>query len=76
VGSSQLGKYLYLVGKGNGIEQRFVTLGSVYGEMVAVASGVNEGQLVATGNLLKIAPGVVVAPVASSQHGTAPPRSK
>ncbi len=76
VGSSQLGKYLYVVGKGNAIEQRFVTLGSVYGEMVAVASGVNEGQLVVTGNLLKIAPGAVVAPVASPQHATSPPSGK
>jgi len=76
VGSSQLGKYLYVLGKGNGIEQRYVKLGSAYGEMVAVAEGVNEGQLVVTGNLLKVAPGVVVAPVASSQHVTLPPSSR
>jgi membrane fusion protein, multidrug efflux system len=68
VGSSQVGKYLYVVGQGNEIEQRYVTLGSAYGAMVAITKGANEGQLVAIGNLLKIGPGAVVKPVASPQH--------
>jgi hypothetical protein len=76
VGSSQLGNYLYIVGKGNGIEQRYTTLGSAYGGLVAVAEGVCEGQLVVTGNLLKVSPDVVVAPVAPSQRATLPPGSR
>lgn len=60
VGSSQLGKYLYIVGKGNKLEQRYVTLGPQYGTMVAVQKGVTAGELVVTGNLLRVGPGSVV----------------
>ena len=60
VGSSQLGKYLYVVGKGNMVEQRYVTLGPQYGTLVAVQKGVNAGELVVTGNLLRVGPGTVV----------------
>ena len=36
LGSSQLGKYLYVVGDGNKVEQRIVTLGPTDGEQVAI----------------------------------------
>lgn len=71
VGSSQLGKYLYVVGSGDKVEQHYVTLGNNYGEMVAVTKGVSEGQSVIVGNLLKIGPGMPVKPVtaASARQG-------
>ncbi|TIW92409.1 MAG: efflux RND transporter periplasmic adaptor subunit, partial [Mesorhizobium sp.] len=43
LGSSQLGKYLYVVGKGNTVDQRLVSLGPTSGDQVAILSGVAEG---------------------------------
>jgi membrane fusion protein, multidrug efflux system len=65
VNASQLGQYLYIVGPDNKVEQRFVTLGANYGDLVAVSKGVAKGQLVVTGNLLKTGPGMPVKPVPS-----------
>ena len=66
VGSSQLGNYVYVVGDGNKVEQRYVTLGPADGALIAVTKGVALGQRVAVGNLLRIGPGVVVKPVAAA----------
>ena len=63
VGSSQLGKYVYVVGNGNAVEQRLITLGTAVGTLVAVTGALHEGDHVITGNLQKIGPGVVVAPM-------------
>jgi multidrug efflux system membrane fusion protein len=60
LGSSQLGKYLYVVGKDNKVEQRPVTLGTTHGDRVQVVSGVTAGEQVITGNLQKIGPGLPV----------------
>jgi multidrug efflux system membrane fusion protein len=64
LGSSQLGKYLYVVGKDNVVEQRIVSLGPTEGELVTIKSGVAEGDQVIDGNLQKIAPGMPVHPIA------------
>jgi membrane fusion protein, multidrug efflux system len=69
VGSSQIGKYVYVVGTGDKVEQRYVTLGADYGPLVVVSKGVAAGQSVIVGNLLKIGPGTLVDPVAA-QPGT------
>jgi len=66
VGSSQLGKYVYLVGQNNTVEQRYVTLGADYGPLVVVAKGVAKDDSVIVGNLLKIGPGMPVKPVPAS----------
>ena len=63
VGSSQLGKYVYVVGKGSTVEQRFVTLGANDGELVRVVKGVNDGEDIIDGNLQKIGPGMPVQPL-------------
>ncbi|MBZ9674241.1 efflux RND transporter periplasmic adaptor subunit [Mesorhizobium sp. ES1-1] len=63
LGSSQLGKYLYVVGKGNTVDQRIVSLGPVNGDQVAILSGVAEGDQVITGNLQKIGPGMPISPL-------------
>jgi multidrug efflux system membrane fusion protein len=63
LGSSQLGKYVYVVGQNNIVEQRLVTLGAAEGSLVSVLKGVSEGDRVITGNLQKIGPGMPVAPV-------------
>jgi len=63
LGSSQLGKYLYVVGKGNTVDQRIVSLGPINGDLVAILSGVAEGDQVITGNLQKIGPGMPISPL-------------
>ncbi|ESY78580.1 MAG: efflux RND transporter periplasmic adaptor subunit [Mesorhizobium sp.] len=63
LGSSQLGKYLYIVGKGNTVDQRLVSLGPTSGDLVAILSGVSEGDQVITGNLQKIGPGMPISPL-------------
>jgi multidrug efflux system membrane fusion protein len=63
LGSSQLGKYLYVVGKENKVDRRLVSLGPTDGASVAIVKGVAEGDQVITGNLQKIGPGVPVQPM-------------
>ena len=60
IGSSQLGKYVYIVSSESKVEQRLVSLGPTDGEGVVVSSGVTEGDNVITGNLQKIGPGASV----------------
>lgn len=67
VQSSQLGKYVYVAGRDNKIEQRFVTLGDDYDPLVVVTRGVAKGESVVVGNLLKIGPGALVKPVPQPQ---------
>ena len=62
LGSSQLGKYVYVVGEGNKVDQRLVSLGPADGGLVAVMKGVSEGERVINGNLQKIVPGALVQP--------------
>jgi multidrug efflux system membrane fusion protein len=63
LGSSQLGKYVYVVGEGNKVDQRLVSLGPTDGALVAVMKGVSEGEHVINGNLQKIGPGALVQPL-------------
>jgi multidrug efflux system membrane fusion protein len=62
IGSSQLGKYVYVVGHENKVEQRLVSLGPTHGDLVAILSGISEGDSVICGNLQKIGPGAPVKP--------------
>src|SRR5882757_1924766 len=68
VGSSQLGKYIYVVGDGNKVERRSITLGPSDGEQVAVLTGVGAGDRIITGNLQKIGPGLPVQPLPPQQR--------
>ena len=67
LGSSQLGKYVYVVGKDNKAEMRLVSLGPTDGEYVSVDKGVAEGDRVISGNLQKIGPGSPVQPLPQQQ---------
>ncbi|MBS0269236.1 MAG: efflux RND transporter periplasmic adaptor subunit [Proteobacteria bacterium] len=66
LGSSQLGKYVYVVGDKNIAQQKLVTPGPADGDLISVV-GVDEKDLIITGNLQKIGPGSPVQPL------TAPP---
>ena len=66
LGSSQLGKYVYVVGEGNRVEQKLVSLGHSDGEFATVLGGVKESDQVIVGNLQKIFPGMEVSPQAQA----------
>jgi multidrug efflux system membrane fusion protein len=66
LGSSQLGKYVYVVGAESKADQRLVTLGPSSGELVGV-KGLSEQDQVIVGNLQKIGPGAPVQPLSPKQ---------
>jgi membrane fusion protein, multidrug efflux system len=66
LGSSQLGKYVYVIGEGNKVEQKLVSLGHNDGEFATVLAGVKESDQVIVGNLQKIFPGMEVSPQAQA----------
>jgi multidrug efflux system membrane fusion protein len=70
IGSSQLGKYVYVVGPEGKAEQKIVTLGPAEGDVVSV-TGLTESDRVITGNLQKIGPGSPVAPLAKKEASAA-----
>jgi multidrug efflux system membrane fusion protein len=63
LGSSQMGKYIYVVGDGDRVEMRPVTVGRSDGDLIAVLSGLKETDRVISGNLQKIGPGLPVRPM-------------
>ncbi len=70
IGSSQLGKYVYVDGTGDTVEQHMVTVGPSQGALVVVSGDIGEGARVITGNVQKIGPGM---PVKAIEAGTSPP---
>jgi membrane fusion protein, multidrug efflux system len=62
LGSSQLGRFVYIVGKDGKVEQRIVSPGASYGNLIVIDKGVQEGDRIIVGNLQKIAVGVAVQP--------------
>ena len=70
LGSSQLGKYVYVVGADGKAEQKLVSLGPTDGDAVSV-TGLSENDRVITGNLQKIGPGSPVAPIAPKEETAA-----
>ncbi len=60
VGSSQIGKFVYVVGPDSKAEQRYVSLGPTEGDLVVLTKGVNEDDRVIVGNLQRLAPGTLV----------------
>jgi multidrug efflux system membrane fusion protein len=63
LGSSQMGKYLYVVSADDKAEMRLVTLGPEDGALVNVVKGLAEGDRIIVGNLQKIGPGSPVQPM-------------
>jgi multidrug efflux system membrane fusion protein len=63
LGSSQLGKYIYVVGEGNKVDKRLVSLGPTEGDLVSVIGAIAEGDQIIVGNLQKIGPGMPIQPM-------------
>jgi multidrug efflux system membrane fusion protein len=74
LGSSQLGKYVYVVGKDNKADQRIVSLGATQGDLVAVRGSVAVDDQVISGNLQKIGPGAPVKPLPPQPASPQPPQ--
>jgi multidrug efflux system membrane fusion protein len=70
LGSGQFGKYVYVVGEGNRVEMRPVTVGRTDGELVSVVAGLKDADQVITGNLQKIGPGAPVSPMPAKVAST------
>ena len=62
LGSGQLGRFVYVVGKDGKAEQRIVSPGATYGSLIVIDKGVNEGDRIVVGNLQKISVGMPVQP--------------
>ena len=62
LGSSQLGRFVYVIGKDGKAEQHIVAPGASYGSLVVIDKGVAEGDRIIVGNLQKIFAGVPVLP--------------
>ena len=62
LGSSQLGRFVYVVGKDGKAEQRIVTPGANQGDLVVIDKGVAAGDQIIVGDLQKIAAGAPVQP--------------
>jgi multidrug efflux system membrane fusion protein len=72
LGSTQVGKFVYVVSPGNKAEQRYVSLGQTDGDLVVITKGVSEGDQVIVGNLQKLGPGALVQPRVDGQHAVSP----
>jgi membrane fusion protein, multidrug efflux system len=64
LGSSQFGKYVYVADHGKA-EQRMVSIGATYGDMVVIKNGLTAHDAVIVGNLQKIMPSAPVQPIAA-----------
>jgi membrane fusion protein, multidrug efflux system len=62
LGSSQLGRFLYVVSKDGKAEQHIVSPGASYGSLIVIDKGVQEGDRIIVGNLQKIFAGTPVQP--------------
>jgi membrane fusion protein, multidrug efflux system len=69
VGSSQIGKFVYVVGPDNKAEQRYVSLGPTDGDLIVVTKGVNAADRVIVGNLQRLGPGTLVEAKADEPQG-------
>ena len=69
LGSSQLGRFVYIVGKDDKAEQHIVSAGASYGSLIVIDKGVNEGDRIIVGNLQKLAAGAPVQPVPAKSSG-------
>src|SRR5260370_12777575 len=62
LGSSQIGKFVYVMGADNKAAQRYLSLGPTEGELAEGTKGRTEGDRIITGNLQKLSAGKSVRP--------------
>ena len=62
IGTSQVGKYLLVLGKDNTVEQRPVQIGQLVGQLRVIESGISADDWVVTGGTQRAIPGNAVDP--------------
>jgi len=67
LGSSQMGRFVYVIGEKGTVEQRFIETGALMGDKVVINKGLAAGDKVITGNLQKIGPGMPVQALPEQQ---------
>lgn len=71
----QEGSYVYVVGPGDKVEQRHITLGQSTPETAVVLAGLKEGEQVISDGIQRVRPGIVVAPAPAPAGPKVPAKS-
>ena len=71
--SDQGGSYVWVVGAGDKVERRDVTLGQSTPESAVISSGLKEGETVVVDGVQRVRPGAVVAPTPAGAQPAMPP---
>jgi multidrug efflux system membrane fusion protein len=66
-GSNQIGRFVYVLGPDNRVDQRYVSLGPTDDDLVVATKGVSEADHIIVGNLQKVGPGTLVQPGSEQQ---------
>ena len=66
VGTDLGGKYVYVVGDGDMVEQRYIQLGPKEGLLIVAASGLEHGERYITNGIQRARPGLPVTPTTGS----------
>ena len=72
--SDQQGNYVWVVGDGNKVEQRRVTLGQSTAGQAVIANGLKEGETVVVDGVQRVRPGAVVNPAPAGAGPSMPPQ--
>ena len=70
--SDQQGSYVFVVGEGNKVEERRITLGQSTPETAVVLTGLKEGEQVVSDGIQRVRPGIVVNPAPAAAEPRAP----
>lgn len=72
IGTEQVKKFVYVVGPDNKVAQKFVTLGPLVGDQRVIRDGITAEDKVVVNGLMRVRPGVEVAPQAAPAPAPAP----
>jgi len=73
IGSEQIRKFVFVVGEDNAVKQKYVTLGTLQGDLRVIKSGLDPDDRVVVNGLMRVRPGVKVTP---QEQGAAPDGQK
>lgn len=59
--NDQIGTYVFVINKNSTVEQKYITIGQVYGSYIVVKSGLKKDDLVITDGILKVKDGIQVS---------------
>ncbi len=62
IGSEQVKKFVYVVTPDNKVEQRFVVLGPLVGDVRVIREGLSKDDKVVVNGLMRVRPGITVSP--------------